>query len=507
MRYRNPILPGFYPDPSICKKGDDFYLVTSSFEFFPGVPIFHSRDLVNWTQIGHCLTRASQLPLEGAACSKGIYAATIRYNPFDDFFYMVTTNTTLLGNFYVRAKDPAGEWSEPIRVDQGGIDPSLFFDEDGSAHFISNARLTSESQAGFLMAPIDLATGRFLRPPQPVWGGIGEAAPEAPHIYKREGWYYQVNAEGGTELGHMVTIARARDLYGPYESCPHNPILTHRPQKRRLIQATGHADLIQDNAGNWWAVFLGYRQTHQFFHHLGRETFLAPVEWAEGWPVINGGRPIETWMESDRLPSGGQRRERVYQAAFAGAPDFNWVHLRNPDPSNYAYGPQGAALFGNACTLSDLGNPAFLGFRQKDLQGSASVRLSFAPQQEGEEAGLSIYYKSDAHLDACLLREAGQTWLCFRKVVGDIVHMQSRQTFAGNALALELAFDALQYHVYALVGGERLHLGDALTRHVSTEAHELGFTGVLLALYATGNGRAAGVPAQFTDFQYRGQDE
>ena len=235
MRYHNPVIPGFYPDPSICKKGEDFYLVTSSFEFFPGVPVFHSTDLVNWKQIGHCLTRKTQLDLEGVPCSKGIYAPTIRYNPYDDLFYMVTTNVRKGGNFYVTAKTCSGEWSEPVWVEQGGIDPSLFFDDDGSAHFISNARDRNVAMSGFHCAPIDLQTGKFLKPAVPLWGGTGGSAPEAPHLYKIKGWYYQMIAEGGTELGHMETIARSRELYGTYEPCPYNPILTHKHRKGDVI--------------------------------------------------------------------------------------------------------------------------------------------------------------------------------------------------------------------------------------------------------------------------------
>ena len=251
--------------------------------------MFHSRDLVNWTQVGHCLSRRSQLDLVNVPASKGIYAPTIRYH--DGVFYMVTTNTRKCGNFYVYTTDPAGEWSEPILVDEGGISASLFFDDDGKSYFISNARGEENGHNGMLLGEIDLKTGK-LSNVHPVWGGTGGSSPEAPHIYKINGWYYQMIAEGGTELGHMATIARSRSLYGPYESCPYNPILTHSNQKGKEIQATGHADLVQAPDGSWWAVFLAYRQTHQYFHHLGRETFLAPVVWDEaGWPVVgNEGR-------------------------------------------------------------------------------------------------------------------------------------------------------------------------------------------------------------------------
>ncbi|MCL2398316.1 MAG: glycoside hydrolase family 43 protein [Defluviitaleaceae bacterium] len=497
MKYQNPIIPGFYPDPSICKKGDDYYLVTSSFEFFPGVPIFHSKDLVNWNRIGHCLTRKSQLDLENISASKGIYAATIRYNQHDDLFYMVTTNTTKIGNFFVYAGDPAGEWSDPILVDQKGIDPSLYFDEDGTAHFVSNDRDRSVYKSGFLMAPINLKTGVFLEKPAPIWGGIGQNSPEAPHIYKRNNWYYQIVAEGGTELNHMVTIARSRSLYGQYESCPFNPILTHQNQKGHLIQATGHADLIEDDEGYWWAVFLAYRQTHQYFHHLGRETFLAPVEWVDDWPIINGGKAIEIDMNLDVKKDVIQNIQTPYQTNFSKW-DFNWVYLRNPNESCYEFTEEGLYLTGNEYNLSDIANPAFLGIRQNHLKGKVEFDMKFDPTANNEEAGVSVFYKFDAHFDIFVKRMDDQNYLCFRKVVGDIVHMEAKLPIKCSDITIIIYAEPLKYCMYAIVEKQEIKLGEALTRHVSTEAHELGFTGVFYAIYASGNGCTSQSKALFT---------
>ena len=245
--YRNPVLPGFYPDPSVCRVGEDYYLVTSTFEFFPGVPVFHSRDLVHWEQIGHALTRASQLPLREAPPSGGIYAPTIRYH--DGVFYMVTTNVSYGGNFYVTATDPAGPWSDPIYVDQAGIDPSLLFDDDGKVYFLSNGN------GCMSICEIDIRTGEKLAPTRPSWRGTGGRYPEAPHLYKIDGLYYLMIAEGGTEYGHMETIARSISPYGPWEPSPRNPILTNRNTEQNMpIQGTGHADLVQTQNGDWYAV-------------------------------------------------------------------------------------------------------------------------------------------------------------------------------------------------------------------------------------------------------------
>lgn len=199
--YENPIIKGFNPDPSVCRAGDDYYLVTSSFQYFPGVPLYHSKDLVNWEQIGHVLSRESQLPLKEARSWNGIYAPTIRYN--NGKFYMITTNVTSNGNFIVTATDPRGAWSEPILLDIPGIDPSLFWDDDGRCYYCGAAD-------GITFCEINPDTGEKLSTPKTIWYGTGGRYPEAPHIYKKDGWYYLMIAEGGTEFAHGVTIARSR---------------------------------------------------------------------------------------------------------------------------------------------------------------------------------------------------------------------------------------------------------------------------------------------------------
>lgn len=243
--YLNPVLPGFYPDPSVCRVGPDYYLVTSSFEYFPGVPIFHSLDLIHWHQIGHCLTRASQLALANISSSQGIYAPTLRYHR--GRFYMVTTNVSASGNFYVYTDNPAGEWSEPIWLQQEGIDPSLCFDGD-------HTYLTSSGDRplpGIYQCEIEIETGRQLTEARYLWRGTGGRFPEAPHLYHIGDYYYLFIAEGGTEYGHMETLARSRSPWGPFEPCPHNPLLTHRNDGYHPIQGTGHADLIETHDESW----------------------------------------------------------------------------------------------------------------------------------------------------------------------------------------------------------------------------------------------------------------
>ena len=254
QKYRNPVITGFNPDPSICRVGYDFYLVTSSFEYFPGVPIYHSRNLADWECIGHCLTQTLQLKLRNSWNSGGIYAPTIRCH--DGRFYMVTTNVSDKGNMLVHTDDIRGEWSEPVWIAQGGIDPSLLF-ADGKTYFVSNS--DDKGNQGIFLCEIDPETGEMLTPSRLLSKGCCGRSAEAPHIYKIGDTYYLMLAEGGTEYGHMVTIQRSKDPYGPYEACPNNPFFSHKDEERRDIACTGHADLVEDQNGNWWMVCLAVR--------------------------------------------------------------------------------------------------------------------------------------------------------------------------------------------------------------------------------------------------------
>ena len=279
-----PIIPGFHPDPSICRVGDDYYLVNSTFEYLPSVPIFHSLDLVAWEQIGNILTRGEQLTLASSS-GRGVYAPTLRYH--DGRFYLVTTNVDDVrnGQIIVSATDPSGPWSDPVRVPGTlGIDPDLSWDENGRCH------LTWCSVMGgspIVQAPIDIETGQMLAEPKALWPGTGLASPEGPHLYHRDGWWYLLLAEGGTERGHAVTVARSRSITGPFEGNPGNPILSHR-STTHPVQNTGHADFVELADGSWAAVYLGVRPggSTPGYHVNGRETFLAGIRWEEGWPFF-----------------------------------------------------------------------------------------------------------------------------------------------------------------------------------------------------------------------------
>jgi len=505
ITYRNPVIPGFHPDPSVCRVGDDYYLVTSTFEYFPGVPVFHSKDLVNWKQIGHCLTRDSQLPLQKCRASGGIYAPTIRFH--DGRFYMVTTNVSGGGNFYVSTTDPAGEWSEPLWVNQGGIDPTIFWDEDGKVYFMSVGHQfpDGKQREGIVISEIDIKTGKRITEPVPVWNGTGGRYPEAPHVYKKDGFYYLLIAEGGTEYGHKVTIARSKSIYGPYDAAPANPILTHinRATQTNQIQGTGHADLIEAHDGSWWAVFLAFRMQNGNNHLTGRETYLAPVQWPKnGWPVVNGNGSVALEMNCPTLPLKPFPAKPVRDEFNTLTPGLEWNYLRNPARENYLFDAKSSKLVlkGTGLTLNDTDSPTFLGRRQEHINFSATTSLEFRPGSQNEEAGLTALMNDRYHFD--LVKTKGKLILRFQ--LGSITHIAKEIALNADKIQLRIEGTDLFYTFSYSTDGQNFKVvGKADTNLISTETAG-GFTGVYLGLFATGNGVKSKTPAVFDWFDYKG---
>lgn len=502
MKYTNPIISGFYPDPSVCRVGDDFYMATSTFEYFPGVPIFHSKDLVNWEQIGHCLVTDEQLPLEEAPSSAGIYAPTLRYH--EGRFYMITTNVSDKGNFYVWTEDPAGPWSDPIWLDDWpGIDPSLFFDEDGTA-YITGPRAGEHVPHGIYQAKIAIETGQLLTERQMIWTGTGAAEAEAPHLYKIKDYYYLMISEGGTEYGHMLVIARSENPFGPFDSYEGNPILTHRSMKSP-IQGTGHSDLIQFIDGSWWGVFLAYRPIGYFpKHHLGREVFLAPVTWTEdGWPIYGKDGMVELEMDAPHL-TVPQSTEWIERDDFNDSElEMRWNYRRNPIRENYSLTKKKGwvALTGTDKTLSDTGRHTFLGRRQEHFDCEVSTLLAFDPK-ENEEAGLTVFANENFHYDVALINEGGEKSVILRKKVGSICVIEKRLPYTDETGTLTIKADETTYH-FSLTDrfGETTALGSGEAGFLSKEVAG-GFTGVYFGLYATGNGKPSTTDAFFDWFNY-----
>ncbi len=504
MKYRNPVVSGFYPDPSVIRVGEDYYLVASSFEFFPGVPVLHSRDMVHWRTIGHCLTRKSQLDLESCPPSRGIWAATIRHH--NGRFYMITTimNHGTLRKFFVTADHPAGPWSDPIWIDQPGIDPTLFWDDDGTCYLTSNGG--AGGQKGIDQAVLDTETGKLLTEDRLIWTGTGGAYPEGPRLYKINGWYYLSIAEGGCQYGHVQTIARSRSPWGPFEPCPRNPILTHRHRGGHVIQGLGHMELVHAHNGSWWAYFLGYRMTRQFFYHLGRETFLAPVRWDDqGWPVIGNDGVIELEMDGPLPPSHLWPAEPIRDDFDSPELRLCWNFLRNPQPGSWSLNERKGSLtlHGNTATLDDIAAPAFVGHRQEHWDVLVRTRMDFEPAADGDEAGLSMFYQDEHHYEIAVTRRNGRRTLIVRRRVGDLTAIVAEQPAPPGPIDLAVRADKFVYHIGYEADGAHKVLATGRTQHLSCEAAPVGFTGVYFALYATGAGRPASVPAHFDWFDYQ----
>ncbi|MEG1012095.1 MAG: glycoside hydrolase family 43 protein [Ruthenibacterium sp.] len=510
IEFENPILPGFYPDPSTCRVGDDFYLINSSFEFFPGVPLFHSRNLVQWAQIGNCLDRPSQLPLQNAGISDGIYAPTLRHH--NGCFYMITSNRCAgIGNhFFVTAHAAEAPWSEPVWIKNpdgtipGGVDPSLFFDEDGRVYFSCVA--WDDKGQGIGQAEINLDTGRLHAPLKIIWHGTGATFPEGPHTYRIHNLYYLMIAEGGTEFGHKVTIARSCCIDGPYEAYPHNPILTqmHQQTQTLALQGLGHGDLLEDAHGAWWLIVHGFRTSIGKLHHLGRETVLAPVTWtADFWPIVNeNGWLPQTLCITPPAPLVAPPPAEDVQLC-GQQPPLHFCYLRNPDLRRYQQTATGLVLYGSSETLNGLGSPTWLGRRQQHFCCDAQVTLLFTPQ-ENEEAGLTIYQTAEHHYEAVVCNKNNRRCVLLRKTVGDICVETKPFPVQDGPLLLTIRANAALYTFLCQDYAQQheITLGTGRTQLLSTEAMQYqNFTGAFFAIYTISN-RNAPSPAEFSSFGY-----
>ncbi len=502
MKYKNPVIPGFYPDPSICRIDGDYFLVCSSCEYFPGVPVFHSKYLIHWRQIGYCLTRKSQLDLSKAYFSRGIYAPTIRYH--GGMFYVITTNVSDHGNFFVRTDDPFGEWSDPVWVDVPGIDPDLFFDDNGTAYLSVSDR--SDGYIRIAQCTIDINSGKLLSPLKDIWEGSGGYGPEAPHIYNINNYYYLMIAEGGTEYGHIATIARSRRPDGPFEACPNNPVLTHR-SSGSPIQGVGHADLVQAHNGTWWAVCLGFRFVgYQRYHFLGRETFLAPVAWDDqGWPVFGNNGRIALEMEAECLPAHPWPKPPVRDDFNRPELDLCWNFIGNPRDGTWSLTerPGFLCLAGQKENLDDMNpSPVFVGRRQRHFEIEVSAMLEFDPTNEGEEAGLTAFQNLKHHYEIAATLKNGKRFVLVRRRIGSLSAVVAEREIGTGPVRLIIRGNKDMYRfLFAEENQIEVELASGETRYLSTEVGGW-FTGVFFGMYATGNGRACSAKAYFDWFDY-----
>ncbi len=498
-QFKNPILPGFYPDPSVCRVGSDYYLINSTFEYFPGLPIHHSKDLLNWKLIGHVLEAHNALDLSSARAHGGLWAPTIRYH--EGLFYVICTNVGDKGNFVMTAKDPAGPWSQPSWFSKEGFDTSLFFDDDGKAYMSMHQGTENGPVA---QAEFDLKTLTCVGPWRELWKGMGGIWPEGPHMIRRNGYYYLLIAEGGTSYGHAVVLGRSRSPWGPFESCPQNPILSHASRPQQPIQATGHSDWVEAEDGSWWLVFLGIRPQEKERHHLGRETFLAPLRWdADGWLHVNEGAAIELSMPAADWMNP-PAPETAWTDEFSTAtlrPEWNFV--RNPSMDDYQVDTQAHALRlkGSAVDLTQTASPSWVGIRQRHLQCSFSVNLEFVPEQSNEQAGLMLRMNEDFHVTLSVRHgDAGRELVLETRLAGKS-SVLSRTALSEGAVTLRVDAQALDYAFSIEQTGKLHNVGTTKTADLATEVAG-GFTGIYFGLYATGNGKPCHQVASFSKVVY-----
>lgn len=416
-RYRNPVIAGFYPDPAAIRVGDDFYLVTSTFGYFPGLPVFHSRDLVSWRQIGNAIDRPDQIEYGDDELTRGLFAASISHH--DGTFYIA--NTCFYcdgGNFVITARDPAGPWSDPVWLGFEGIDPSLFFDEDGSAWIVNNGlpegELRYDGHRAIWIQRFDVAAKKMtgLRKVL-VDGGADPAGKpehvEGPHLFQHDGWYYLTAAEGGTGEQHAQMVWRSRKITGPYEPSPANPVLTQRdldPARPDPVTSAGHAQFVELKDGSWWAVFLATRPYRGNQYNLGRETFLLPVRWHDGWPVIlpRGERipmaPARPPLPREPQPVRTTGPMQWVERFTAERPPPQWMTIHPPKHAWFATGSEGLRLTPSSTPLGEHGSggqPAYLAHRLQHHRATLTATLAPYQPAPGELAGLALLQNESRH--------------------------------------------------------------------------------------------------------------
>lgn len=433
-QYENPILPGFYPDPSITRAGDDYYLINSSFAYYPGIPVFHSRDLVHWKQIGNAIDRPGMLDFSGLATSRGVFAPAISHH--DGLFYIINTCVDCGGNFVITAKDPAGPWSDPVWLNFGGIDPSIFWDDDGKASIVWNdspeGQPLYEGHRAIWIQQFDPAKMQMVGEKHVVVNGGVDISKkpvwiEGPHIYKVDGRYYLMAAEGGTSVNHSEVILSSEKIGGPYVPYAGNPILTQRdldPARPMPITSAGHADLVQTPNGDWHAIFLAVQPYEGNLYNTGRETFMLPANWqkdAQGiaWPIIlPKGVAIPAAVDLPDLP--GQVQEPHYTRyshhfgySYGGAAPLDWLQIRTPKSDFLTVlNDETIGLTALPEAIGDVqSHPAFIGLRQKHVNATFSIVVNYQPLKEGDRAGILAVQNDDFYIFYGLAMRNGKTVL------------------------------------------------------------------------------------------------
>lgn len=520
--FYNPILQGCYPDPAITRKGDDYYMVCSSFAMFPGVPIFHSKDLVNWTDLGGVLNDVSQFNPHDTGISAGVYAPGITYNKNNDTFYMITTAFTGgLGNIIVKTKDPHKGWGSPIKLDFGGIDPSIFFDDDGKGYIVHNDAPDpgKELYNGHRVIKVweyDVENDKVIAgtdkiivdggtdlSKKPIWI-------EAPHLYKKDGKYYLMCAEGGTGGWHSEVIFISDSPKGPFIPAPSNPILTQRyfgRERENKVDWAGHADIVEGPGGKYYGVFLAVRPNEKHRVNTGRETFILPVDWSGTFPVFeNGLIPIEPKLE---MPKGVKNRTGengyfpngnfTFEDDFASEKlDYRWIGLRGPREKFISTSKKGLKIEPFNTNIKEVKPTSTLFHRQQHNSFSFATNIQYKPKSEKDLAGVVALQNEHSNYvfgitkkgdDYVLLLQRNEKPRGTREVVSKIIASEKIDVKKPIRLEIKAEGDNYQFN-YAINGGDYKNLGGVVSGDILSTDVAGGFTGALLGLYATSSNDA-----------------
>ncbi|PYZ95960.1 glycoside hydrolase 43 family protein [Alteribacter lacisalsi] len=523
---QNPILPGFHPDPSILRVGEDYYIATSTFEWFPGVRIHHSKDLKNWSFIGSPLTRTSQLDMRGNMNSGGVWAPALSWH--DGTFYLIYTDVKQwhgaykdAHNYLVTSESIMGPWSDPVYLNSSGFDPSLFHDDDGRKWLVNmfwDYRSGNHSFAGIVLQEFNEKEGRLTGLIKNIYRGTDIRLTEGPHLYKKDGWYYLLVAEGGTRYDHAATVARSREIEGPYETDPYYPLLTSRGNDELSLQKAGHASLVETQNGEWYLAHLCGRPLRGKYCTLGRETALQKVLWTDdGWlRLAHGGHFPEEIVEGPELPESSVAQEPVRDDFEEPDLRVEWNSLRVPVDESWCSltdAPGSLRLYGRE-SLASVHRQSLIARRQTSFQCAFSTCVDFEPDTFQQKAGLVVYYDTEDHVYLHITHheEKGRVLQILRTVNGQYEELLLPPLRIAQAGAVELKgaidFDTLLFYFREESDQEWKQIGPRLsTLHMSDDALEkVRFTGTFIGMACQDySGSRQSADFDFFDYDIQGQ--
>ncbi len=521
MTIKNPIRPGFYPDPSVCRAGNKYYLVNSSFNYFPGLPVFESENLSEWKQIGNAIDRTSQLDFSNALMTRGLFAPTIRYN--NGKFYIICTQVDKVGNFFISADNPAGPWSDPVVIEGAeGIDPSLFFDDDGTVWYIGTRPAPEGPKWNgnweIWVQRIDLSTGKLYGKDTGIWRGALKRCiwPEGPHIYKINGEYLLLHAEGGTSIQHAVCVAKCATIEGEWVGNPCNPILTHRNMgKRADIVNVGHGDLVDTPDGKWWMVCLATRPQGKGENRvspLGRETFIVPVEFEDDWPLASPdtGKIVDAYNLDGSVAACGNTSAAPYVFKDGFSSDsigVEWLSLRGRDEKSYSLSARKGwlRLSTDGETLTETRKTNFFGVRQEIFDYELSVDVDFVPEKD-ETAGIA-FFQSETYQYRMELFNNGGTCIRVIKVEGGASSVlgESKVSASGTIRMKCVCLNQKFMFSFSSADCRQSVVAENCDSTILSTERAGGFVGNVIGLFAAGKNAAH--HADFTNFEVRSCNE